>query len=96
MDNQYINVVIESNPLRDQTFGKTIVLRRVEDVKTKEAFFSVDVDDVEWLRAEDFKRGLVLYNLMRTCSYIGEINNAYDEFMKKIKEVIDEDSEEDK
>lgn len=76
-------MVIETNPLLDQSFGKTIVLRRMEDIKAEEVFYIVDVDDVEWLRTDDFKQALVLYNLMRVSSNIGTINKAYDDAIKK-------------
>ena len=93
---QYISMVIESNPLLDQSFGKTIVLRRMEDIKAEEVFYIVDVDDVEWLRTDDFKQALVLYNLMRVSSNIGTINKAYDDLIKTIDAKIEREGTEDR
>ena len=83
MENQYLNVIVESNPISDSSFGKTIVLRRMEEIKTRDIVYLIEVDGEEWVATPDFKKALVIYNHMRVSSNIGQIYRAYDDAIKK-------------
>lgn len=82
-DEQYINIVIENNPLQDQSFGKQITLRRMESINSGGIVYLIEVDGEEWVATPDFKKALVIYNQMRVSPNIGAINRAYDDAIKK-------------
>ena len=82
-DEQYINIVIENNPLQDQSFGKQITLRRMESINSGGIVYLIEVDGEEWVATPDFKKALVIYNQMRISPNIGAINRAYDDAIKK-------------
>lgn len=86
---QYLNVVIERNPLQDQTFGKEIVLRRMEDLETRVISYLIEIDGEEWLLISDFRKALVIYNHLRVSTNIGQIYKAYDDVIKEIDERIE-------
>lgn len=94
-DDQYINIVIENNPLQDQSFGKQITLRRMESINSGGIIYLIEVDGEEWVATPDFKKALVIYNHMRVSTNIGQIYRTYDEVIKEIdaKTGHDEDSE---
>ena len=82
-DEQYINIVIENNPLQDQSFGKQITLRRMESINSGGIIYLIEVDGEEWVATPDFKKALVIYNQMRVSPNIGAINRTYDDAIKK-------------
>ena len=82
-DEQYINIVIENNPLQDQSFGKEITLRRMESISSGGIIYLIEVDGEEWVATPDFKKALVIYNQMRVSPNIGAINRTYDDAIKK-------------
>lgn len=83
VEDQYINLVIENNPLCDHTFGKEITLRRMESISSGDIVYLIEVDGEEWVATPDFKKALVIYNQMRVSPNIGAINRAYDDAIKK-------------
>ena len=90
-DERYINIIIEKNPLQDQTFGKEIVLRRMESLSTRDIAYLIEVDGEEWVATPDFKKALVIYNHLRVSSNIGQIYRAYDDVIKEIDAKIEEE-----
>lgn len=86
---QYLNVVVERNPLQDQTFGKEIVLRRMEDLESRDIAYLIEVDGEEWVATADFKKALVIYNQLRVSTNIGQIYRAYDDVIKEIDAKIE-------
>lgn len=94
-DERYINMVVETNQLQDQSFGKEITLRRMESISSGGIVYLIEVDGEEWVATPDFKKALVIYNQMRVSTNIGQIYRAYDEVIKEIdaKTGRDEDSE---
>lgn len=93
MGSSYINVVIECNPLQDQSFGKEIILRRMEDIESRDIAYLIEVDGEEWVATADFKKALVIYNQMRVSTNIGAINRAYDDVIKQIDAKIDNEED---
>ena len=92
-DERYINTIIETNPLQDQTFGKEVVLRRMEGINTRDIAYLIEVDGEEWVATADFKKALVIYNQMRVSTNIGAINRAYDDAIKQIDAKIDNEED---
>ena len=84
----YLNIVIESNPLRDQSFGKSIILRRMEDLESRDIAYLIEVDGEEWVAIADLKKALVIYNQLRVSTNIGQIYRAYDDMIKEIDSKI--------
>ncbi len=82
-EEQYINLIVETNPLQDQSFGKQITLRRMESISSGGIVYLIEVDGEEWVATPDFKKALVIYNQMRVSPNIGAINRAYDDAIKK-------------
>ena len=83
VDERYINMIVETNPLQDQSFGKEITLRRMERISTRDISYLIEIDGEEWVATADFKKALVIYNQMRVSPNIGAINRAYDDAIKK-------------
>ena len=83
VDERYINMIVETNPLQDQSFGKEITLRRMESISSGGIVYLIEVDGEEWVATPDFKKALVIYNQMRVSPNIGAINRAYDDAIKK-------------
>ena len=90
-DEQYINIVIENNPLQDQSFGKQITLRRMESINSGGIIYLIEVDGEEWVATPDFKKALVIYNQLRVSTNIGQIYRAYDDVIKQIDAKIDKE-----
>ena len=95
-DEQYINIVIENNPLQDQSFGKQITLRRMESINSGGIIYLIEVDGEEWVATPDFKKALVIYNQLRVSTNIGQIYRAYDDVIKQIDAKIEREGTEDR
>ena len=95
-DEQYINIVIENNPLQDQSFGKQITLRRMESINSGGIVYLIEVDGEEWVATPDFKKALVIYNQLRVSTNIGQIYRAYDDVIKQIDAKIEREGTEDR
>ena len=95
-DEQYINIVIENNPLQDQSFGKEITLRRMESISSGGIVYLIEVDGEEWVATPDFKKALVIYNQLRVSTNIGQIYRAYDDVIKQIDAKIEREGTEDR
>ena len=88
-DEQYINMIVETNPLQDQSFGKEITLRRMESISSGGIVYLIEVDGEEWVATPDFKKALVIYNQLRVSTNIGQIYRAYDDIIKQIDAKIE-------
>ena len=95
-EEQYINIVIENNPLQDQSFGKQITLRRMESINSGGIVYLIEVDGEEWVATPDFKKALVIYNQLRVSTNIGQIYRAYDDVIKQIDAKIEREGTEDR
>ena len=94
VDERYINMIVETNPLQDQSFGKEITLRRMESISSGGIVYLIEVDGEEWVATPDFKKALVMYNQMRVSTNIGQIYRAYDELVKQIDTKIEQEETE--
>lgn len=56
VDERYINMIVETNPLQDQSFGKEITLRRMESISTRDISYLIEVDGEEWVATADLRR----------------------------------------
>ena len=92
-DEQYINIVIETSPLQDQSFGKEITLRRMESINSGGIIYLIEVDGEEWVATPVFKKALVIYNQLRVSTNIGQIYRAYDDVIKQIDAKIDKEED---
>ena len=92
-DERYLNMVIEANPLQDQSFGKEIILRRMEDIESRDIAYLIEVDGEEWVATADLKKALVIYNQLRVSTNIGQIYRAYDDVIKEIDAKIDKEED---
>ncbi len=88
-DERYINMVVETNQLQDQSFGKEITLRRMESINSGGIVYLIEVDGEEWVATADFKKALVIYNQLRVSTNIGQIYRAYDDVIKEIDAKIE-------
>ena len=93
VDERYINMIVETNPLQDQSFGKEITLRRMESINSGGIVYLIEVDGEEWVAIPDFKKALVIYNQLRVSTNIGQIYRAYDEMIKQIDAKIDKEED---
>ena len=95
-DERYLNMVIEANPLQDQSFGKEIILRRMESINTRDVSYLIEIDGEEWVATADLKKALVIYNQLRVSTNIGQIYRAYDDVIKQIDAKIEREGTEDR
>lgn len=84
-------MIVETNPLQDQSFGKEITLRRMESISTRDISYFIEIDGEEWVATPDFKKALGIYNQLRVSTNIGQIYRAYDELIKEIDAEIEHD-----
>lgn len=91
VDERYINMIVETDPLQDQSFGKEITLRRMESITNRDVSYLIEIDGEEWVATADFKKALVIYNQLRVSTNIGQIYRAYDDVIKQIDAKIDKE-----
>ena len=94
VDERYINMIVETNPLQDQSFGKEITLRRMESITNRDVSYLIEIDGEEWVATADFKKALVIYNQLRVSTNIGQIYRAYDDIIKQIDAKIEREESE--